>query len=351
MIKKICTVLLSVFFAYGQAQNLTIDEAIAESMRYFSTKMTAKTKVVVLNIESESKNLSDYIIDESSVFIMNNTKLSLVDKSKLPIIMQEKNIGDLNEIDENTALEIGKKLGASGVIFGSISKLSANFRFRVQALNTADGRVFGMQSLNVKEDEILADLLGMEFSRPQNSAQKNISAISQTPPAANPRDVEFNELQNLRQSGFSDSQSARARLEAETNAKSPQSLQSANNQNQNDQVIVVRDTIYQPAPQTANSALKRSQVFLAYRWQGSVSPGAFYSGTEFEIGGVKRGKLLFTGITNFSYSTGLYENGGGGGGGVFIAPIISAGEVFKFAPGMDVGFWYYDSFYDDSFYD
>ncbi|MCL1948044.1 MAG: formylglycine-generating enzyme family protein, partial [Chitinivibrionia bacterium] len=146
-------------FGQGAPQALTIDEAITESMNYFSTKFAAGTKVVVLNIESENENLSYYIADECSRFIKSKTKLSLVDKSQIPFIMSEKDIENLHEIDETIALDIAKKLGASSVIMGSISKLGANFRFRVQALSTADGKVFGVQSINVKEDEILSDLL------------------------------------------------------------------------------------------------------------------------------------------------------------------------------------------------
>ena len=141
------------------SQTFTIDEAIAENIKYVSTKLNAGMKIAVLNIEAENENLSFYIIDECGAFIKSNTKLSLVDKSKLPIIMQEKNISDLNEINESLALKIGKELGASSVILGNISKLGENYRFRVQALNTTDGKVLGTQSLNVKEDEILLDLL------------------------------------------------------------------------------------------------------------------------------------------------------------------------------------------------
>jgi formylglycine-generating enzyme required for sulfatase activity len=167
-------------FGQGAPQALTIDEAVAESMNYFSTKFAVGTKVVVLNIESENENLSYYIADECSAFIKKKTKLLLVDKSQLPFIMNEKNIENLHEIDETIALDIAKKLGASSVIMGSISKLGANFRFRVQALSTADGKVFGVQSINVKEDEILSDLL-LVGSLPQ----KFVLETTQTAQTAN----------------------------------------------------------------------------------------------------------------------------------------------------------------------
>jgi hypothetical protein len=92
--------------------------------------------------------------------------------------------------------------------------LGANFRFRIQALSVADGKIQGMQSLNVKEDDILLDLIETSGS------------------LAKKRDAEFDDLSNLRSSGaFGDSQSARAKLEAETNGQKEV------------QVVVVRDTV------------------------------------------------------------------------------------------------------------
>jgi hypothetical protein len=106
---------------------------------------------------------------------------------RIPIILQRKNINDLNEINEATALEIGKELGASNVILGSISKLGSNFRFRIQTLETADGKINGMQSLNVKEDDILQDLMEVGAlsvksvpTKPQNENNSNIAKESES---------------------------------------------------------------------------------------------------------------------------------------------------------------------------
>ncbi|MCL1947114.1 MAG: hypothetical protein FWF51_08210 [Chitinivibrionia bacterium] len=232
MTKKVGIKFAAFFFAFCMfafGQTLTIDDAIVANMKYLSGRLPAGTKIVILNVESESRNLSDYIIGECDFFISNNTKLSLVDKSRIPIILQRKNINELNEINESTALEIGKELGASNVVLGSISKLGSNFRFRIQALGTADGKINGMQSLNVKEDDILLDLIETSGSLTKK------------------RDADFDDLANLRNSGgFGDSQSARAKLEAETNDR--------NNPNQNVQVVIVRDTVVvkeSPAPAPA----------------------------------------------------------------------------------------------------
>jgi hypothetical protein len=189
---------------FGQSgAALTIDETIMESMKYFSTKLPSGMTVVVLNIQSENENLSSYIIDECGAFIKNNTELSLVDKSRLSIITQERNIKDLNEIDEHLALEIGKELGAQCVILGGLLKMDEIYRFRLQALGTQLGQILGIHSLNVKEDEILTDLL-------ESGAQKTADNSSLSDSALVALQIELKRTQE---------QLTRQRLEAEAEAE------------------------------------------------------------------------------------------------------------------------------------
>jgi len=111
--------------------------------------------------------LSEYVADESAIYIINNTKLSIVNK----------NSDDFNVADENAAAEIGKKIGAASVIIGSISKLGENYRFRVSAINTANSQVQSIQSLNFTEDAVLRDLLGIK--------QKTAAAVGNDLPKQN----------------------------------------------------------------------------------------------------------------------------------------------------------------------
>lgn len=78
MMKKLTLILLSfALLCFSQEQNLSINQAIDEAIKYASLKLPAQTKVVVLNIKSESKKLSDYIIEESNIYIMNGTYIPL----------------------------------------------------------------------------------------------------------------------------------------------------------------------------------------------------------------------------------------------------------------------------------
>ena len=340
MVKKLCIVFLFAVSLFAQ-QTLTLDEAISEVMKYFSTKLAAGTKVVVLNVESDSKKLSDYVVEECGVFVVNSTKLSLVGKSGLSGILKEKNIDDLNEIDEATALEIAKRLGASSVISGSISKLGENYRFRTQAVNAVNGQVLGIQSINIKQDGIFNELL-----------TKNASSAKKS---------EFSDLSSVRSSGgLGDSQNARARLEAEMNSKS-----SANKTESAAYINTADDYYSEPdlyastndddmrrvsAPSLTDinkpKVEEKSCFWLSAKFQRFhsyfpsdhssylypydshfVKPGSF----DLEIGGIKPSGFTCYGITNFGP--------GNFGYGVFLGGTTLGNKIFRFSSGADLGVW------------
>jgi hypothetical protein len=138
----------------------------------------------------------------------------------------------------------------------------------------------------------------------------------------------------------------------------------------------LRVAVTTPAPAPAptarvseQAAKKRSRGFLAFRSIITPSSRGVLNGIEFEIGGLKRDVLIFSGTSmyvgdpNFRdtyYDDGYYDSWSsswdthyyysytyeqyyrGWGGGLFIAPrIVSAQEVFKFVPGLNVGVWTY----------
>ena len=266
----------------------TLDEAITESMSYFSAKLPAGMKVVVLNVESPNENLSSYIIDECGAFITNDTELSLVDKSGLSIITQERNIKDMNEIDEPLALEIGKELDASGVIMGSVSKMDGNYRFRVQALDTQNGRILGILSITVKEDEILTDLL--EAGAPKSVLKD--SNTGDTDSIFSALQLELRKTQEqLSELKKSQEQLTRERLEAEAAA----ARESRQSQEEAKKV------------ESGYFVFSISPEFV----QGSAVMGA---GGSVELGVIGKNNFYFTGELN---GGGIYYGGGVNIGGCF----------------------------------
>jgi len=307
-------------------QILTIDRAIAESMNYVSEKLLSGAKVAVLKIEAPNKNLADYISVECKNYISNNTNLILVNEKELEDILlkqylQQRNIDNLNSATEEEVLQIARFLDAEFAVFVEFSKRNDIYRFFVQVLDAETSVIKGIQAFNVRLDEILADFTGEKYIPP---AQQDLMAVKE-------------KLAQIE-----------AMMERERTIVAPEV------------VIIERDGDLQKLQReleelraaiiaTQVPPKKSSRFFMAHRYLLTTpvvkgSGNGAMKGYEFEFGGLKREKLIFSGTTLIVGNTPTIEKPGSSGGGIglFLAPrIISAGKVFRFAPGINMGTWTY----------
>jgi TolB-like protein len=153
------------------AQNaLTLDAALSNSTSYFSGRIPANTKVVVLNFSSKWADLSDYIIEELMGYIVNEGKLTVVDRQNLETIRKEMDFQLSGEVSDETAQSIGKKLGAQTIISGSITAIGNAYRLRTRAISVETAQILGMQNVDVAQDSRIAALTGTAYTGPAVAA-------------------------------------------------------------------------------------------------------------------------------------------------------------------------------------
>ncbi|MDR3200140.1 MAG: CsgG/HfaB family protein [Spirochaetales bacterium] len=116
--------------------------------------------------------------------IVNNGKLTVVDRQNLDIIRQEMNFQMSGEVDEASAQEIGKKLGAQTILSGSIELLGDMYRLRIRAISVQTAAIQGVQSANVGQDRILAALTGPMPSGGARIAAPSAPAVVSAAPVA-----------------------------------------------------------------------------------------------------------------------------------------------------------------------
>jgi len=341
-------------FSVFSQQVLTIDRAIAESMNYVSEKLSAGAKVAVIKVEAPNSDLIDYINVECENYIANNTNLTLVGRRGLGVILRQRNIEDLNSADEDEILQVARLLGAEYAVFVEFSKRGEQYRFFVQAFDAETADIKGIQAFRVGLDEILADFTGEVFVSPaqqREAPQQDLAAVKEmlaqidarlgSQPATTPEVVIIE-----RSSDSQELANVKRELEELRTAMS---------------AAVAAQQAQQQKPKG-----KRSRFFMAHRYMMTTPVDKsmnnnvnIMTGYEMEFGGLKRDKLIFTGTAlivmgegyntnsyhyDYEYGYRYYNNdlNMGWGGGFFLAPrIVNAGEVFKFVPGLNIGYWYY----------
>jgi TolB-like protein len=117
--------------------------------------------VAVLNFAAPTRDLSEYVIEELTAQIVNTGNLRVIDRDRQRLVrLQEELKFQMSaEVDEETALSIGRTLGVRYIISGSISAIGERYRMRVRAINVETAEITGIQAITVQPDATLAALL------------------------------------------------------------------------------------------------------------------------------------------------------------------------------------------------
>jgi len=195
--KKLLTIyiyflFLSIFFCYigscvsapPASSDSGIDEldfAIRDASDYLNTNIPEKSTLVILNIQSDSPDLSEYIIDELIANVVNDRIFTVVDRQRLDEIRTEQNFQYSGEVDDNLAQQIGKFLGAQTIVSGAIGRLGSGYRLRVRALNVLTAQVQGQFNRNMRTSKLITDIIASDT---RSGATSGTVALAQSAPAA-----------------------------------------------------------------------------------------------------------------------------------------------------------------------
>jgi hypothetical protein len=124
----------------------TLEEAVERTSQYMIKNIPANATVAILNIETSDAEVSEFVIGEIAYQMVLSRKFRVVDRNSINILMQENRMKISSAIDDNTALAIGKLLGASVVITGSTSGTGSTRRLRVMALDVHTSEILAMSS-------------------------------------------------------------------------------------------------------------------------------------------------------------------------------------------------------------
>jgi len=153
-----------------------LDVAIRDASDYLNENIPKGNKIVILNVQSNSSDLSDYIIDELIANAVNDKVFTVVDRQQLDAIRDEQQFQMSGAVDDKDAQAIGKFLGAKTIVSGAVSRLGATgYRIRIRALEVQTAQVQGQYNRNITESAIVNSLMesggstGVAVQRTQNT--------------------------------------------------------------------------------------------------------------------------------------------------------------------------------------
>jgi hypothetical protein len=123
-----------------------IDTAVESAYNYLLEKIPQNSRVALLNVSTANETEGEYIISELSVLLVNSQKFVVVDRKNLDEIRSEQNFQMTGEVDDASAVSIGKILGAQIVITGGIEGQGDLRRLRLKALDVSAAVILGISS-------------------------------------------------------------------------------------------------------------------------------------------------------------------------------------------------------------
>jgi len=118
----------------------TLDHAMMEALSRTAEEIIAElprnTILAVLSISSADNGIPvDFVIDELIHMLVSAKKFTVVERERLYLLNAEINFQYSGDVDDNSAVSLGKQLGASTVITGSIGGSGTLRRFRTRVLD------------------------------------------------------------------------------------------------------------------------------------------------------------------------------------------------------------------------
>jgi TolB-like protein len=129
-----------------------LDTAINNTFNTISQNIPQNARIAIVNISSVNNNdqpEANFIMEELSVLMVNSKKFTVVDRQTLDTIRMEQNFQMTGEVGDDSAISIGKFLGANVVITGSIAGAGNQRRLRLKALDVLTAQVLAMSSYGI----------------------------------------------------------------------------------------------------------------------------------------------------------------------------------------------------------
>ena len=186
--KKLMVFVVSVFLVLVAnhtvfSQTVTIDTALANAAREISTSVPAGTRIAVLNITSDSVNLSDYIINELIVNLVNVRAFQVVPRStiELQLVQGEFDFQMSGYVSDENQRRLGQFLEAGTIITGTITRDTANsYRLLINAIHLENFTYQFSFRGSIRDDQQIKTLLvGRDFVLDNNfTLQQRLGASS-----------------------------------------------------------------------------------------------------------------------------------------------------------------------------
>ena len=120
---------------------MTLDQAIADAAARIDERISAGSKIALLNFSSPSDRFSLYVLDELSANLLDSGRLTVVDRREIDLIRGEFDFQLSDEVGDDSMQSIGQMLGAQSIVSGSLTEIGGDYRIAIRVLNVQSAAI------------------------------------------------------------------------------------------------------------------------------------------------------------------------------------------------------------------
>jgi len=158
---------------------MTLDKALHEAAKRIDERLTAGSKIALLNFSSPSDRFSSYALDELEANLLDSGRLTVVDRKEVDLIRNEFDFQFSGEVGDDSIQDIGRMLGAQSIVSGSLTEIGGSYRIVIRVLNVQSATVEAQYRADIAADNRVLALL--EGGRSGGTAGRQTAAQARTP--------------------------------------------------------------------------------------------------------------------------------------------------------------------------
>jgi hypothetical protein len=134
-----------IVYGSGGRSVADVEGALTRAADLTLKNVPQRSKIAIVYITAQDRGTTEYIAGELE-FIWVNDGYTIIDRSQLDRLRREQNFQMSGEVDDETAVSIGKFAGADIIVTGRVDGDGNLRRLRLRALDTQTAQVFGVSS-------------------------------------------------------------------------------------------------------------------------------------------------------------------------------------------------------------
>jgi len=136
------------FFRSDDSFDITFnDRAIPSIFNTLSRNIPLRSRLAIVGITATDPNEATFYVNELTVQFVNSRNYTVVDRSNIDAVLTEQNFQMSGYVDDDAFVSIGKFIGATVVVTGSISGTGSQKRLVIKAIDVLTSEILSMVSV------------------------------------------------------------------------------------------------------------------------------------------------------------------------------------------------------------